>query len=71
MARTTKSLGAIRPPIGGSEALSLSEQIASQLAESIVQGEYEPGDRIHVGGVWRGVVDDESGGERGGAVEHS
>lgn len=47
MARTTKSLGAIRPPIGGSEALSLSEQIASQLAESIVQGEYEPGDRIH------------------------
>ncbi|QIE55060.1 GntR family transcriptional regulator [Pikeienuella piscinae] len=42
-----KSLGAIRPAIGGAEALSLSEQIAGQLAESIVQGEYEPGDRVH------------------------
>lgn len=45
--RMPKSLGAIRPPIGGGEALSLAEQIAAQLAESIVQGEYEPGDRIH------------------------
>lgn len=45
--RTSRSLGSIRPPLGGSEALSLAEQIASQLAESIVQGEYEPGERIH------------------------
>ena len=45
--RMPKSLGSIRPPIGGGEALSLAEQIAAQLAESIVQGEYEPGDRIH------------------------
>ncbi|SLN75634.1 GntR family transcriptional regulator [Oceanibacterium hippocampi] len=45
--RTTKSISAIRPAISGSEALSLSEQIAAQLAESIVHGEYEPGDRIH------------------------
>lgn len=45
--RMPKSLGAVRPAIGGGEALSLSEQIAGQLAESIVQSEYEPGDRIH------------------------
>jgi DNA-binding GntR family transcriptional regulator len=46
-AHMRKSLGSIRPPLGGGEALSLSEQIASKLAESIVQGVYEPGDRIH------------------------
>jgi|TARA_R110002072_G_scaffold3759_5_gene26830 DNA-binding GntR family transcriptional regulator len=42
-----KSHGAIRPAVGGGGALSLSEQIAAQLAESIAQDEYEPGDRIH------------------------
>lgn len=45
--RMSKPLGSIRPLIGGGEALSLAEQIASHLAESIVQGEYEPGGRIH------------------------
>ncbi len=42
-----KSIGAIRPPVRRDEALSLSEQIASKLAEAIVQGQYEPGERIH------------------------
>ncbi|WP_457772517.1 GntR family transcriptional regulator [Phycobium rhodophyticola] len=37
----------LRSQITGGEALSLSEQIASQLADSIARGDYEPGDRIH------------------------
>ncbi|SLN47367.1 GntR family transcriptional regulator [Oceanibacterium hippocampi] len=39
-------LAAIRPP-GGSETWSLGEQIASQLADMIVKGEYKPGARVH------------------------
>lgn len=47
--RMPKLLGAARSAAGdgGGEALSLSEQIAVKLAESIVQDKYEPGDRIH------------------------
>ena len=41
-------LASIRPPFGaGGEALSLAEQIATQLAEAIVSEEYAPGARIH------------------------
>ena len=41
-------LASIRPPIGvGTEALSLAEQIASQLADAIVNDDYAPGARIH------------------------
>ena len=41
-------LASIRPPIGaGAEALSLADQIATQLAEAIVAEEFAPGDRIH------------------------
>jgi DNA-binding GntR family transcriptional regulator len=41
-------LASIRPPFGaGGEALSLAEQIATQLAEAIIGDEYAPGARIH------------------------
>lgn len=41
-------LASIRPPIGaGAEALSLAEQVATQLADAIVNEEYVPGARIH------------------------
>ena len=41
-------LASIRPPFGaGGEALSLAEQIATQLAEAIIADEYAPGARIH------------------------
>lgn len=39
-------LASIRPP-GGMETWSLAEQIASQLAEMIIKGEYEAGARVH------------------------
>jgi DNA-binding GntR family transcriptional regulator len=39
-------LASIRPP-GGPETWSLAEQIASQLAEMIIKGDYEPGSRVH------------------------
>lgn len=39
-------LAALRPP-GGPETLSLAEQIASQLAEMIIKGDYQPGARVH------------------------
>jgi len=39
-------LTTIRPP-GAAGTMSLAEQIASQLAEMIVMGEYQPGDRVH------------------------
>lgn len=40
-------LASIRPQGGKDETLSLSEQIASKLAEMIVRDEYEPGARVH------------------------
>nr|WP_256474097.1 GntR family transcriptional regulator [Lutimaribacter sp. EGI FJ00013] len=41
-------MGAIRPNLtDGHQALSLAEQIATQLAESIINEEYAPGARIH------------------------
>lgn len=41
-------LASIRPSIGpGEQALSLAEQIATQIAEAIINDEYAPGDRIH------------------------
>ena len=41
-------LASIRPSIGpGEQALSLAEQIATQIAEAIINEEYAPGDRIH------------------------
>lgn len=39
-------LASIRPP-GGAETWSLAEQIASQLAEMIIKGDYQPGTRVH------------------------
>lgn len=45
-------LASIRPFIGaGTEALSLAEQIATQLADAIVNEDYPPGARIHEVGV--------------------
>lgn len=40
-------LGYLRPPSQRGEALSLAEQIASQLAGTIILGDYSPGERIH------------------------
>lgn len=41
-------LASIRPSIGlGEQALSLSDQIATQIAEAIISDEYAPGARIH------------------------
>ena len=46
--RLKGSLGALRPSLmEGTEALSLAEQIATQLAESIINDVYVPGTRIH------------------------
>ncbi|MCL4674487.1 MAG: GntR family transcriptional regulator [Pararhodobacter sp.] len=41
-------LASIRPSIGpGEEALSLADQIATQIAEAIINEDYAPGERIH------------------------
>lgn len=46
--RLKGNLGALRPGLTeGTEALSLAEQIATQLAESIINEVYVPGTRIH------------------------
>lgn len=43
-----RGLASIRPTIGpGEKALSLADQIATQIAEAIIDEEYAPGDRIH------------------------
>ncbi len=48
VSRLEHSLGSIRPGLTeGPHALSLAEQIATQLAESIINEEYAPGARIH------------------------
>lgn len=48
VSRLEHGLGPIRPGLtGGTQALSLAEQIATQLAEAIINEEYAPGARIH------------------------
>ncbi len=48
VSRLEHSLGPIRPSLSsGTQALSLAEQIATQLAEAIINEEYAPGTRIH------------------------
>lgn len=48
VSRLEHSLGPIRPSlVSGTQALSLAEQIATQLAEAIINEEYAPGTRIH------------------------
>lgn len=48
VSRLEHSLGPIRPSLAsGTQALSLAEQIATQLAEAIINEVYAPGTRIH------------------------
>lgn len=48
LAPRRSGLASIRPTIGpGDEALSLADQIATQIAESIINEDYAPGARIH------------------------